>query len=70
MVNEEDASRKLVQRGRGEMRGPREREDFPCWTCSGSGEEDPIEKLRRCSVEEVRAAMAKRGFDFGKFDAR
>ncbi|KAL7414307.1 hypothetical protein BDY24DRAFT_414516 [Mrakia frigida] len=70
VVNEEDTSRKLVQRGRGEMRGPREREDSPCWTCSGNGEEDPIEKLRRCSVEEVRAAMAKRGFDFGKFDAR
>lgn len=39
---------------------------FPCSEYSS----DPIEALRSCPVEEVRAAFAKGGFDLKEFDER
>jgi len=72
IANEEDSSQMLVEEeglGGGRVQGPKEVKDFPCWNCSGV-EQDPVAKLMMCSVEEVRAALGKGGFDLEKFDPR
>ena len=40
-----------------------------CSTCVGL-DMDPVSKLMACPVEEVQAALTKRGFDLATFDAR
>jgi len=44
--------------------------DCHCFSCGEFTMEDPISAIRRCGAEEVRAALASRGFDLDEFDAR
>lgn len=41
-----------------------------CVSCDEFAGMEPVEALRSCSVEEVRAALQKGGFDLKSFDAR
>lgn len=41
-----------------------------CFGCGEAEGEDLVAALRRCGVQEVRAALGKGGFDLDAFDAR